>query len=182
MNSNIKVLIGDDTAENGVNIASQLRKYGFYAYTRKKDGNIILDSIENDVPDVVVVDLTLPNIDAISLMRRTKKLNSKSPQFIITAPFENPFIEKQAMENGASYFLLKPFSAENLCNIIKSVLNSESQQETEDLEIVVTNIIHQIGIPAHIKGYHYLRTAILSAVEDRKMLESITKKLYPTVA
>ena len=128
MNSNIKVLIGDDTAENGVNIASQLRKYGFYAYTRKKDGNIILDSIENDIPDVVVVDLTLPNIDAISLMRRTKKLNSKSPQFIITAPFENPFMNSNKDKSN-------PFNIDDIVKKIDAkIAESEEQERLEQLE------------------------------------------------
>lgn len=182
MNSKIKVMIGDDSAEYGVNIASKLREAGLYAYTRRKDGNVLLESIKNDVPDVVVVDLTLPNIDAIALMRRIERLKIKKPEFIITSAFDNPFIERQAIENGASYFLVKPFEAETLCSVIKAVAKTDASEEYEDMEIIVTDIIHQIGVPAHIKGYHYLRTAILSAIEDQALLDSVTKLLYPTVA
>ena len=84
MNNKIKVMIGDDSAEYGVNLASKLRESGLYAYTRRKDGNVLLESIKNDSPDVVVVDLTVPNLDAITLMKRTSKMNIKKPEFIIT--------------------------------------------------------------------------------------------------
>ena len=181
MNNKIKVMIGDDSAEYGVNLASKLRESGLYAYTRRKDGNVLLESIKNDSPDVVVVDLTVPNLDAIALMKRTSKMNIKKPEFIITSAFDNHFIERQAIENGAAYFLVKPFEADTLCSVIKAVAKTEVEEDCDDLEFVVTDIIHQIGIPAHIKGYHYLRTAILSAIENQSLLDSVTKMLYPTV-
>lgn len=182
MNNKIKVLIGDDSAESGVSIANKLRERGLYAYTRRKDCNIILDSIKNDPPDVAVLDISAQNGDAVSIMKRARELGVKVPAFIITSSYDNEFIERQVMENGASRFLLKPYDAEDLCNAINSAIGDKANSLSDDMEIVVTDIIHQLGVPAHIKGYHYLRTAILYSIEDKNLLDSVTKLLYPTVA
>lgn len=181
-NEQIKVLIGDDTADNGIKIASKLREYGIYAYTRRKDGNVIFEAIKNDLPDVAVIDLTLPNLDAIALMKKLNELLIKKPEFIITSSVKNNFIEKQVIESGAAYFIVKPFETENLCSVIKSIVRKGISDGCTDLEIIVTDIIHRLGVPAHIKGYHYLRTAILEAVINRNLMDCVTKMLYPSVA
>lgn len=182
MNNKIKVLIGDDSAESGVSIANKLRERGMYAYTRRKDCNVILDSVKNDPPDVVVLDISAQNGDAVSVMKRVRELGVKFPVFIITSAYDNEFIERQIMDNGASKFLLKPYDADDLCSAINSALGDRANSLSDDMEIVVTDIIHQLGVPAHIKGYHYLRTAILYSIEDKSLLDSVTKLLYPTVA
>ena len=192
MQKQVKVLIGDDTAEYGVSCASVLRAQGMYAYTRPKNGNTVLESIRNDTPDVVVVDAILPHMDAIELMKKANTGNGKRPAFIVTSSYDNSFVEQQVMQNGAAYFMLKPFDVKMLGDRIKSMLdidtdinsdNVRSQKKgSPNLEIIVTDIIHQIGVPAHIKGYHYLREAIMASVNDKEMLESVTKLLYPAVA
>lgn len=182
MNNKIKVLIGDDSAESGVSIANKLRERGLYAYTRRKDCGVILDSIRNDPPDVAVLDISAQNGDVISIMKRVRESGVRCPVFIITSSYDNEFIERQVMENGASRFMLKPCSADDLCSAISASLGDKASSYSDDMEIVVTDIIHQLGVPAHIKGYHYLRTAILYSIEDKTLLESVTKLLYPTVA
>ncbi len=182
MNNKIKVLIGDDSAETGVSIANKLRERGMYAYTRRKDCGVILDSIKKDPPDVAVLDITSQNGDVISVMKGVKELGVKFPVFIVTSAYDNEFIERQVMDNGASKFLLKPYDADDLCSAINSALGDRANSLSDDMEVVVTDIIHQLGVPAHIKGYHYLRTAILYSIEDKKLLDSVTKLLYPTVA
>lgn len=182
MNNKIRVLIGDDSAETGVSVANKLRERGMYAYTRRKDCNVILDSIRNDPPDVVVIDITLQNGDVLSIMKKVRELGVKFPVFVVTSSYDNEFIERQVMENGASKFLLKPYDADDLCSAINSALGDRATSLSDDMEIVVTDIIHQLGVPAHIKGYHYLRTAILYSIEDKTLLDSVTKLLYPTVA
>lgn len=182
MNNKIRVLIGDDSAETGVSVANKLRERGMYAYTRRKDCNVILDSIRNDPPDVVVIDITLQNGDVLSVMKKVREMGIKFPVFVVTSSYDNEFIEHQVMENGASKFLLKPYDAEDLCSAINSALGDRATSLSDDMEIVVTDIIHQLGVPAHIKGYHYLRTAILYSIEDKTLLDSVTKLLYPTVA
>lgn len=186
MLNKIRVLIGDDSVEYGVACANTLRNTGWYVITGAKDGAKILDSIRNDVPDIVVLDAVLPNIDAIEVIKRSSELQHK-PKFIVTSPYDNPFVEKQVMEGGASYFMLRPFDVNTLRDRISSIIEKnsepeETQENSSDLEIVVTDVIHQLGVPAHIKGYHYLREAILSSLADRELLESVTKSLYPNVA
>lgn len=192
MINKIKVLIGDDSVEYGIACASSLRGKGLYVVTRPKDGNVILEAIRNDAPDVVVIDAILPHIDAIEIMKRVSASGCKKPAFIITSAYDNTFIERQVMQNGASYFILKPFDAETLGDRIMSLtqedISKDSRKsriissEEQDMEIVVTDVIHQLGVPAHIKGYHYLREAILSSLNDPELLESVTKALYPNVA
>ena len=182
MNNKIKVLIGDDSASEGVSIANKLRERGMYAYTRRKDCSVILDSIRKDPPDVAVLDITVQDGDAVLIMKKTRELGVRFPVFIVTSPFDNEFIERQVIDNGASKFLLKPYDADDLCNAINSALGGRAGSLSDDMEIVVTDIIHQLGVPAHIKGYHYLRTAILYSIEDKTLLDSVTKLLYPTVA
>lgn len=191
MTNKVKILIGDDSAEFGVAYANSLRTMGFYVIARQKDGNILLDAIKNEQPDVVIADAVLPNLDAIELLKRINSGNFKKPKFIVTSSYDNPFMEKSVMENGASYFLLKPFDISVLGERIKSLMGLDSTMNDGSIgktpsnfsiEMIVTDIIHQIGVPAHIKGYHYLREAIIQSVYDDEMLESVTKLLYPSVA
>lgn len=182
MNNKVRVLIGDDSAENGVSVANKLRERGMYAYTRRKDCNVILESIRNDPPDVAVLDITAQNGDVVSIMKRVRDSGGKFPVFIVTSQYDNEFIERQVMDNGASKFLLCPFDPDDLCAAISSALGDRANSLSDDMEVVVTDMIHQLGVPAHIKGYHYLRTAILYSIEDKTLLDSVTKMLYPTVA
>lgn len=191
MTNKIKILIGDDSAEFGVAYAAALRALDFYVIARPKDGKILLDAIRNEQPDVVICDAVMPGYDAIELLKRINSGNMNVPKMIVTSVYDNPFVEKSVMENGASYFLLKPFDPELLGERIKGLMGLDGgssagaapgQQSGFSLEIVVTDIIHQLGVPAHIKGYHYLRDAIIEAVKDKEMIESVTKLLYPSVA
>ena len=181
MNNKVKVLIGDDSAE-AVSIANKLRERGMYAYTRRKDCSVILESVRNDPPDAAVLDVNAQNGDVVTLMKKVKELGVKFPVFVVTSQYDNEFIERQVMDNGAAKFLLKPCSADDLCSAVSSALGDRANSLSDDMEIVVTDIIHQLGVPAHIKGYHYLRTAILHSIEDKALLDSVTKLLYPTVA
>lgn len=179
-----KILIGDDTADYGITTASSLRGYGLYAITRRKDGNVLMNTILEEKPDVVVIDSVMPHMDAIELIKRAKAEAPVFPAFIVTSGYDNPFVERQIMELGAAYFMLKPFDVSALADRILSLTSqpSSSMKSEQDLEIIVTDVIHQLGVPAHIKGYHYLRAAILASIENAELLESVTKLLYPTVA
>ena len=179
-----KVLIGDDSVDFGITTASALRGYGLYAFTRRKDGNTILNAIREEKPDVAVIDCVMPHMDAIELIKRTKAEGLQFPAFIVTSTYDNPFVERQIMELGARYFMLKPFDNSMLAERILSMTSQSAMAEkrAQDLEITVTEVIHQLGVPAHVKGYHYLRCAILASIENPELLDSVTKLLYPTVA
>ena len=191
MSKKLKILISDDSEEYGLKCASELREMGFFCIVRPKDGAVVLEAVTDEQPDVVVADLWMPNFDAIELIKRVNRSNTPKPAFIITAPCENEFALRQVMNEGAQYYLVKPFDFRMLGDRIKEIMgydifdSSVSQRPSRtapDMEVVVTEMIHQLGVPAHIKGYHYLRRAIMYSIKDREMLESVTKLMYPTVA
>ena len=164
---------------------------------KAKNGEEMCQIIKNRQPDVVLLDLIMPKMDGLTVMEQINQDNSvnKRPYFIVITAVGQERITEDAFNKGANYYVMKPFNNEVLLDRIKSVRkmfrNYEKKNEDgrlegtargEDLENRVTNMLHEIGIPAHIKGYHYLRDAIIMAVKDMDVLNAITKILYPTVA
>lgn len=184
MNEKIKVIIGDESKEFGCMLANALRGRGFFAVTRSGDGMQLLEVIRSEEPDVVITDGIIPGIDAAELIRRCSGFVHKT-FFIVMSAYRNSFLERQIMAFDNAYFCLKPVDPDTLARVVHSAMEDAVPRPAdgrEDMQLVVTDIIHQIGIPAHIKGYHYLREAILISFDDSEMLESVTKLLYPTVA
>ena len=187
MSSNVKILVGDEGAEFGKVFAESLKKSGYAVNSCLSDGSVIMNEIQKEQPDIVVCDALMPNADAMEIIRRTELSSGKKPFFIVICPYRNAYIEKQVMSCKNAYIIIKPFDSEMLISVIRhitpsSVADFEDDSDYSHMEMVVTDIIHTIGIPAHIKGYHYLREAIMLAIMDEDMLESVTKLLYPTVA
>ena len=137
MNNKVKVLIGDDTAI-GVSIANKLREKGIYAYTRRKDCGIIVESIKNDPPDAAVLDITAHDGDAVMIMKKVRDLGVKYPAFIVTSDIDNEFIERQVMENGGAKFLLKPYDADDLFNVITSALGNRADSISDDMRQLIS--------------------------------------------
>lgn len=165
---------------------------------KANNGEDAYEMIRQKQPDVVLLDLILPKMDGLSVMDQVNNDQElrKHPDFIVITAIGQERITEDAFKKGASYYILKPFhndtvikriknAGENMTKNIKpvakegGVLPAQSQMQLENR---VTDMIHEIGIPAHIKGYHYLRDAIIMAVEDMDVLNAITKVLYPTVA
>lgn len=185
----IKVLIGDNSMGFGVLCRSILEKDGIDVTTVPKDGNKILDSIRAESPDVVVMESFMAQLDAIGVLKNLNMSGYPLPKIIVTSGYDNKYIENEVMNNGAYFYMLKPFDMNDLCDRVKSIAGVAERQQTEttevlgnDLEAIVTDVILHIGIPAHIKGYHYIREAIMLSVNDPNMINSITKLLYPTIA
>lgn len=161
------------------------------------NGEDLYRIIQKCQPDVVLLDLIMPKMDGLTVMeqaRRDKTLK-KHPYFIVISAVGQENITEDAFQKGANYFLLKPFNNNTVLSRIKDTGKLAVQElrtakpdviEEKDmlpsLESAVTNMLHEIGIPAHIKGYHYLRDSIIMAIEDMDVLNAITKILYPTVA
>ena len=186
MNNQIKVLIGNDTAECGIAWAVALKGCGMYAITRRCDGNSVLNSIKSEVPDVAILEAKMPFCDAVEVIRRLRAEKKYIPSTIIVSAASDPVLEREVSSVGAT-LMVKPIDPQYLAARVTQLCGiGEEQTETApnetDLECAVTEIIHQVGIPAHIKGYHYLRTAIMLAVNNDEMINCITKLLYPTVA
>lgn len=165
-----------------------------------KDGEEAYNVIKTKEPDVVLLDIIMPKLDGLGVLDRVKKDKSikKTPTFIMVSAIGQEKITEDAFNLGADYYLMKPFDNEMIINRIKHVKRSMDMKSCEirkvnayekaeeykerNLETDVTEIIHEIGVPAHIKGYQYLRDAIVMSVADMDMLNSITKILYPTIA
>lgn len=163
------------------------------------DGYEAIEVIKEKKPDVVLLDLIMPKLDGLGVMERigNDKNFEKKPSFIVVTAIGQERITENAFALGASYYIMKPFDNNVLISRIKQVKSdyrivygeskltayeNKASYIERNLESDVTTIIHEIGVPAHIKGYHYLRDAIMMSINDAEMLNSITKLLYPTIA
>ena len=165
---------------------------------KANNGEEMYQIIKNKEPDVVLLDLIMPKMDGLSVMERVNedKTLKKSPNFIIITAVGQERITEDAFKKGASYYIMKPFHNETVLNRIKHIQNEVQNLQKEKIKTIdytggmkeislenrVTDMIHEIGIPAHIKGYHYLREAIILSVKNSEMINSVTKILYPAVA
>lgn len=165
-----------------------------------KDGEEAYNVIKTKEPDVVLLDIVMPKLDGLGVLDRVNhdKTIKKHPTFIMISAIGQEKITEDAFELGADYYIMKPFDNDMVINRIKKAKTAKTGKSTEprkvnayekaedvsekNLEADVTEIIHEIGVPAHIKGYQYLRDAIVMSVNDMDMLNSITKILYPTIA
>ena len=191
MEKKLKILIGDNKTEFSVNCANTLKSYCMDVVCCEKDGLKILESIKLHKPDVVLADVFLPTLDIIGIANKLKDTELK-PLLIAMSNFDNPKLEQETLSAGVSYYFLKPFDitimAERIIQIsgwnnnIKPVNSANGTLNDFDLELMITEIIHQIGVPAHIKGYQYLREAIMLSIKDDDIINAVTKILYPTVA
>lgn len=203
-----KVLIADDNKSH----TSMMEKY----LSEQEDIQVVgiasnglecVAEIERSKPDVVVLDIIMPQMDGISVLERIRTLNHQ-PNVIMLTAFGNDHMIQRAIAKGAYDFLLKPFEFDGLVERIReaaaafqcrdakelplgttaeydSAAIAHVQQaavKSRNLEIEVTNILHQMGVPAHVKGYQYLREAILLILDDVNLLGAVTKELYPLVA
>ncbi len=193
MENQIKLLITEEstafTAEeigafssNGINVSFCI-----------KDGNTVLEEIAKQKPDVVILDMFMTRIDAIGVLKAFKGMKTEyNPIFIVASSFDSDVLQKEVMNCGGSYFVLKPYRTSSLAVSIVEFYKTKRNKvrpmpavvvdNSATMEVKVTQILHQIGVPAHIKGYHYLRDSIIMSVETPEIINAVTKKLYPSVA
>lgn len=165
------------------------------------NGQDCLNILQEKDPDVLVLDIIMPHLDGLAVLQKLREMKKDNlPNVIMLTAFGQEDVTKSAVELGASYFILKPFDMENLASHIRQVSGNgvspvkrtattsfynRSQAESpkpKNLDASITSIIHEIGVPAHIKGYLYLREAISMVYNDIELLGSITKVLYPDIA
>ena len=192
MKENTKVLIVDGNNEYCGKCSSLLKTYGFDTVIAPRDGLRVAQLVGELSPELVLMDIFMPKLDAIGVMNAVRDMDlGYAPKFLITSTFYNQMLEKELINAGAVYFFLLPFDVEVMVERIVQIAGtnsgvkgfSETAVKNEpDLELMVTEIIHQIGVPAHIKGYHYLRESIMLSVKNPENINSVTKLLYPTVA
>lgn len=198
----ISVLIVDDNART-VNMLEEIvqNDEAMVVVGKAENGLEALDLIREKEPDVVLLDLIMPKLDGLGVLEKVRKNTElkRIPSFIVISAIAQERVTENAFELGASYYILKPFDNNVVLSRIRQVKGRIGQHLLEkhslvsgcefnpgnrahNLEADVTDIIHEIGVPAHIKGYQYLRDAIMMSVDDHEMLNSITKQLYPSIA
>nr|PZN04612.1 MAG: sporulation transcription factor Spo0A [Bacillota bacterium] len=157
------------------------------------NGLEVLEKIQELNPDVVVLDIIMPNLDGLGVIEKLANFDRK-PKIIVLSAVGQDKITQKALNLGADYYVVKPFDLKILAERIRELdgktalqksvksTNPQISKRRDNLEMEITNIIHEIGIPAHIKGYFYLREAIAMVVNDVELLGAVTKVLYPTIA
>ena len=194
-----RILIADEQSTQRTQLRDALTRAGYHNIEEAANGEEALQKIDRNHPDIAIIDIWLSQLDGIGVIRDSQSLDyrkDKAPAFIMTSPVANQHMFIQASGAGAQLCLIKPIRPDSLVTHIEELMRQregrfptpnrdlpgENADRTDDIEAQVTQIIHQIGVPAHIKGYQYLRTAILLTVKDSDIINSVTKVLYPSVA
>ena len=193
MEKKLKIIVSDDSTELGQACSKAFKAYGMSVLLCPKDGKALLKAVKENLPDVVLADVFMPNLDILGVIDGIKKLNLQTePLIMAMSAFDNTRLEKELLDGGVDYYFLKPFDANTVAERIIQLSGRKSQNlplvirnsavSAPQLEVMITDIMHQIGVPAHIKGYHYLREAIILSIKNTELVNSVTKLLYPTVA
>ncbi|NMA66611.1 MAG: sporulation transcription factor Spo0A [Clostridiaceae bacterium] len=203
VNNKIRVLVADDNVAFGLIICEFLESQNDIEVTaRVENGEDAIEMIEKTKPDIVVLDIIMPRLDGLGVLTRYKNVSPKEkPIFIVLSAVGQDAITQQALSLGAIYYIVKPFDLSVLVERIRelvrthspTVLRMDTQQQSvsntskpintgDSVHAKVTQIMRDVGVPAHIKGYQYMRDAILMAVEDREVISAVTKRLYPELA
>ncbi len=207
MKEKTRVLIADDNQDFSRTLSSYINaQEDMEIVALAKDGNEAVDMIMADSPDVVLLDVIMPHLDGLGVLEKVNTLEeSKRPVCIMLSAVGQDKITQKAISLGADYYVVKPFDIELLIKRIKEIkfhkpnqgsnyfitreikpqyieLSADGSKKEENLEALVTNVIHEVGVPAHIKGYQYLREAIMMVVNDIDVINQITKSLYPKIA
>ncbi len=189
MNDSLKVIITEDKNTLSAENLSVFEEYNISPLFCTKDGEELLLKIISEEPDAVIMDLFMTRLDALGVMREVKKKDINEPLMIVTASFSSEALEREIMNGGASYYALKPYNLDAICEDIVTLLdkskdnyNSRRFFDAFGIEVKVTEILHEIGVPAHIKGYNYLRDSIIMSIENPDIINAVTKQLYPGVA
>ena len=192
-----KILIAEQDKEERKALRENLYKAGYRLIEEAANGEEAISKIGHFHPDIAIIDAWLAKIDGIGVIRNCSSFDvspDQKPTYILVSLAANANMFVEATAAGADLCLLKPFDMPSLfehmnaftklrTNTAKgTALPSPTRSGEADMETQVTKIIHQIGVPAHIKGYQYLRTAILMTIADSDIINSVTKILYPSVA
>lgn len=195
MNTQARVLIAEDNVEYSEYLKKLLEENNICVVGTADDGVKALKLCRELHPDVMTLDIVMPRLDGIEVLKRMRDGKGESTHVIVVSGGSNESIVGTCMENGADYYMIKPVEPAVLVERILSIAGKKyaagadkrrtdisDYEARHKLEIEITNIIHMVGIPANIKGYQYLRDAIALTVGDKSLMSAVTKELYPRVA
>lgn len=190
MRKAIKIVVADDNREFCELIKEFISQQDDLVLVGVANNGIeALELIEKHTPDIIVLDIIMPHLDGIGVLEKLASgYVANRPRVIMLTAFGQETVTQRAVELGADYYVLKPFDFSVLASRIRQLsegLNPNqyiSAVKPKNLDVAVTNIIHEMGVPAHIKGYHYLRDAILMVINEINLLGAVTKELYPMIA
>ena len=182
-----RVLLANHSEEFGEKLAAvlqQTERYGVVGMAN--DGVRAMELLRETCPDILVVDMMLTQADGIAVLKAANGME-KTPLFLVLADFMTEFVSSALLSQGVQYVMLKPCTPHGVLERMEEMRSAQTQQKASPrfdagIESLVTSVIHEIGVPAHIKGYQYLREAIILAVKDMDVINAITKVLYPQVA
>ncbi|HVB10569.1 MAG TPA: sporulation transcription factor Spo0A [Bacillota bacterium] len=184
----IRVLVADDNREFcellGQYISNQA---DFRLVGAAQNGRQVMEMLQTEVPDVIILDIIMPHLDGLGVLEQVNALGLEHrPKIIMLTAFGQESIAQRVVDLGADYYILKPFDLNVLAKRIRQIVKVGGARvavhEGRSLDIEVTGVLHEIGIPAHIKGYLYLREAIILVVQRVELLGGVTKELYPSIA
>ncbi len=201
MDGKLNVVVADDN-ERIVSLLSDILSTDedITVVGKAKNGQEAYDIIKKEKPDVVLLDIIMPKLDGLTVMDKINRDSTldKHPAFVVMSAVGQEEITEDAFSLGANYYIMKPFDHDTLLFRMKQFKHKgqkkqqvgriavkpqvDSKEPEKSLEVIVTEFIHEVGVPAHIKGYQYLRDAIIMTVDDQEMLGAITKILYPEIA
>ncbi len=191
MTESKKILVPDEPGELAEQLSAAFEHEYIEILTAPKDGIRIVELIRAHAPELVILHVFLPRLDGVGVMESVADQASR-PVFVVISDFESPALKRELLRAGAAAYFTKSADAGEMARTIRELLklkekrNSDMMMQTgrmsDDIEVRVTEILHQIGVPAHIKGYHYLRDAIIKAVNNPEIINAVTKQLYPSVA
>jgi len=189
MTAKSKILISSDIQDFSAKASAIFSAYGYDTLQIPQDGAKVCEAIREYQPNIVLMEAFMPHLDAVGVIKSVHNDNSvKPPLFMVTSGFDS-IILQQELTAGAAYLFIRPFETEIMVERVMQIAKSSDKAiermypgQKPDVELLVTDIIHQIGVPAHIKGYHYLRDSIILVINQPEAIDSVTKQLYPTVA
>lgn len=188
---NIRILIVDDNREFAKMVEEFLaKKSDMKVVGIAYNGAEALELIDTAKPDIMLLDIIMPHLDGIGVLEQLASKEGYKPKVIMLTALGQEQMTRRVMELGASYYVLKPFNLETLATRIRQLVNNEpmavvapyNEQKQVNLEARISNFLHELGIPANIRGYVYLRTGISLVTEESELINSITKILYPMIA
>lgn len=183
-NKDLRLLFSEQNPEQAAAIKRFFEEKGIKTFFCQKDGKDVLHSIEQIKPQVAVLDVFLSSIDSIGV-KKACEINGFSPElFFAVGAYDSEKIAYQMLNAGFSYYFLKPYDLSCLLDRIEDMLDVDftGQIQDTDLEYKVSEILHTMGVPAHIKGYHFLRQSIIMVIKDPDVISLVTKRLYPDIA